>query len=66
MKYSDGEKTFVGNTCKHGHGTDGKNLRYKVNGACVQCTSIAGVDRRTAAKQAALEAGATLGVKEIA
>jgi hypothetical protein len=59
------DKTFLGNPCKRGHPLDGgKNLRYRVNGACVQCTEEDAANRRTAAKQAALAGGATLGVKE--
>jgi len=28
---------FLGSPCRHGHGVDGKNLRYKSRGECVEC-----------------------------
>ena len=49
------EKTFLGEPCRRLHHDEhGKCLRYKCNGACVQCTAENALRRRTALKQQAI------------
>ena len=37
---------FLGSPCKYGHGTNGKNLRYKLRGGCVECAKKLSHDRK--------------------